>query len=43
MAVNQKEELKKVYPSKKWAERVDKMSEAQVAAVYLRLKRQGKV
>lgn len=43
MAINEREELKKVYPNKKWAERVDKMSESQVAAVYLRLKSQGKV
>lgn len=43
MAVNQREELKKIYPSKKWAEKVDKMSESQVAAVYLRLKQQSKV
>jgi len=43
MAISQREELKKAYPNKKWAERVDKMSESQVAAVYLRLKNQGKV
>lgn len=43
MAVNQREELKKLYPSKKWAERVDNMPESQVAAIYLRLKNQGKI
>jgi len=43
MAVNQREELKKAYPGKKWAEKVKKMSESQVAAVYLRLKQQNKV
>jgi len=44
MASNQERELlKKAYPSKKWAEKVNKMSDSQVAAVYLRLKSQGKV
>lgn len=43
MAMNERELLKKAYPSKKWAAKVDKMSDSQVAAVYLRLKSQGKV
>lgn len=42
--VNKREELKKAYPnSKSWWARVDKMSESQVVAIYLKLKRQGKV
>lgn len=41
--MNDRERLKKAYPSKKWAEKVDKMSEAQVSAVLLRLKSQGKI
>lgn len=42
--VNKREELKKAYPhSKAWAERVNKMPENQVVAVYLRLKSKGKV
>lgn len=32
--------LKKVYPDKKWAEKVDKMSNAEVTAVLTRLERQ---
>lgn len=44
MAGNQERELlKKAYPNKRWAEKVDKMSAEQVVAVYLRLKSQGKV
>lgn len=43
MANNQREQLKQVYPNKKWAEKVDKMSEAQVVAVYMRLRQQNKV
>lgn len=44
MAGNQERELlKKAYPSKKWAEKVDKMSDSQVVAVFMRLKAQRKV
>lgn len=39
----ERELLKEVYASKSWAEKVDKMSDAQVAAVYLRLKAQGAI
>lgn len=39
----ERENLKKAYPSKEWARKVDKMSNSQVAAIYLRLKSQGKV
>lgn len=34
-------EIKKAYPGKQWADRVDKMTEAQLVAVYLRLKGKG--
>lgn len=42
-AKKDRELLKQVYPSKKWAEKVDKMSDSQVVAVMLRLKGQGKL
>lgn len=35
--------LKTVYPSKKWAQKVDKMSDAQVVAIYRNLQQQNKV
>lgn len=38
-----REALKKAYPSKKWAEKVNEMTDAQVVAVYFRLHREGKV
>lgn len=41
--IKERETLKGVYPSKKWAQRVDKMTDSQVVAVYMRLKLQGKV
>jgi hypothetical protein len=41
--LKEREALKKVYPAKKWAEKVNKMSDAQVIATYLRLKSQGKI
>jgi len=40
---HKREILKGVYPSPKWTAKVNKMSEGQVIAVYLRLKEQGKV
>lgn len=44
MADNKERELlKTVYPSKKWATKVDKMSDSQVVAVYMRLRAQGKL
>lgn len=39
----QREELKKAYPSQRWAEKVDKMSAQQVTAIYIRLRAQGKL
>lgn len=41
---NEREEIKKAYPkSKNWHARVDKMSEQQVIAIYIRMKAQGKL
>ena len=39
----EREALKAAYPSNKWAQKVNKMSDSQVIAVYMRLKLQGKV
>lgn len=39
----EREELKKAYPSDSWASKVDKMSPTQVSAIYIRLKSQGKL
>lgn len=38
-----RELLKSVYPGKKWADKVDKMSEGQVVAVIMRLRAQNKI
>lgn len=44
MKVHQKRDaLRKAYAGEKWKKKVDAMSDDQVAAVYLRLKGQGKV
>jgi hypothetical protein len=44
MKVEKKREaLKGAYPGKKWADKVDDMSDDQVIALYLRFKGQGKV
>lgn len=44
MASNQdRETLKKAYPSRKWAQKVDKMSDSQVVAVLMRLRAQNKI
>lgn len=43
MPKRDREAVKAAYPSKKWADKVDKMDDGQLAAVYLRLKAQGKV
>lgn len=39
----EREAVKAAYPSQKWITKVSKMSDAQVIAVYMRLKAQGKV
>lgn len=40
----EREELKKLYPgNKRWAEKVNKMSEEQVTAIYLRYRSEGKL
>ena len=41
--VKEREQLKSVYPSKTWAQKVDKMPDHQVFAVLMRLKQQRKV
>jgi len=41
--IKEREAIKQVYLSKKWATKVNKMTDAQVIAVYMRLKLQGKV
>lgn len=45
MDINQKrEELKKVYPnSKQWHEKVNKMPENQVTAIFIRFQAQGRL
>jgi hypothetical protein len=44
MTTHQERELvKRAYPSKTWAAKVDKMSDAQLIAVLMRLKLQGKI
>lgn len=39
----QRLEIKKIYPGKNWSDKVDRMSDNQVIAVYLRLKGKGKL
>lgn len=41
--IKEREQLKQAYPSKRWAEKVDKMSDSQVIAVLMRLKLQNKI
>ena len=42
-AIRKKEALLAANPCDAWAQRVRKMSSAQISAIYLRLKEQGKV
>ena len=35
--------LLKAYPGKVWADKVNKMTDSQVVAIYMRLKAQGKI
>ena len=39
----EREELKKLYSSDSWNDKVDKMSDSQVTAIYLRFKSEGKL
>lgn len=39
----EREAIRQVYPGRKWSNKVDAMSDQQVAAVYLRFKAAGKV
>ena len=41
--ISQRELIKKAYPTKAWAIKVDKMSDSQVTAIFFSLRRQGKV
>jgi hypothetical protein len=41
--LGKRDKLKLVYMSASWAQKVNAMSDAQVVAVYLRLKSEGKV
>jgi hypothetical protein len=41
--VNEKEEILKVYKSDSFREKVEKMSPAQITAIYIRLKNEGKL
>jgi len=42
MSNQERDQLKKANPSKKWAEEVDKMRPDEVATIYSRLQAQGK-
>lgn len=42
-SVNEREEIKKVYSSITWEQKVNKMSYAQVTALYIKFKAQGKL
>jgi hypothetical protein len=39
----EREAIKKVYKSKQWSDKVNKMTDDQVVAIYLRLKSQNKL
>ena len=39
----EREAVKAAYPSKKWMDKVKKMDDGQVIAIYRRLKSQGKI
>lgn len=39
----QREEIKKYYSSPSWTKKVNNMDDAQVTAIYLRLKGEGKI
>ena len=41
--LQKREALKAAYPGQVWQEKVTKMPESQVTAIYLKLKQQGKV
>jgi hypothetical protein len=42
-AMLRREKVKSAYKSSAWSARVDKMSDSQITAVYLRLRSEGKV
>ena len=39
----EREQLKRVYPTKKWALKVDKMDDGQVMAIWFKFKNEGKI
>jgi len=41
--VKEREAVKKVYPYKRWWAKVDKMTDSQIIALYLRWRGEGKV
>lgn len=41
--INNRELVKQAYPTKKWANRVNGMTDSQVFAILSRLRRQGKI
>lgn len=43
MSNEKREQLKTVYPSKVWARKVDRMTDGQVIAIFMRLRREGKL
>jgi hypothetical protein len=42
-ATNEREAVKKIGRSPEWSSKVDKMSDSQAIAIYIRLKAQGKL
>lgn len=41
--MSQRELLKSVYPTRKWAEKVDKMTDGQVSAIVIKMRNEGKL
>ncbi|AWN05916.1 hypothetical protein SEA_CRICKO_52 [Streptomyces phage CricKo] len=41
--ISKREMIKKAYPTKAWAAKVDKMPDSQVVAIFFSLRRKGKV
>jgi hypothetical protein len=41
--ISKRELIKKAYPTKAWADKVDKMPESQVTAIFFSLRKKGKV
>lgn len=43
MAAQERDLLKRAYPNKKWANKVDKMTNSEVSAILIRLQAQGRL